>query len=143
MGGISYKVYLDKEIKDKKLMIVGEDSSHIKGKRTGICIVATMNDSFTNFYNKEQIIEINESNKGQLNYCVSAFIKEAVEEFKKKENNNKEYPKGIIIYRQGVSLQQKECLKPEIALIDQWLQLDKHLKQLKLLLDLNVYPLNI
>ena len=118
LGGISYKVDLNKEIKDKKLMIVGVDSSHIKGKRTGIGMVATMNDSFTNFYNKEQIIEINESNKGQLNYCVSAFIKEAIEEFKKKENNNKEYPKGIIIYRQGVSLQQKEYLKPEIALIN-------------------------
>ena len=81
-------------------------------------MVATMNDSFTNFYNKEEIIEINESNKGQLNYCVSTFIQEAIEEFKKKENNNKEYPKGIIIYRQGVSLQQKEYLKPEIALIN-------------------------
>ena len=68
-------------------MIVGEDSSHIKGKRTGICMVATMNDSFTNFFNKEQIIL--ESNKEQLNYCVSAFIEEAVEEIKKKKTIKK------------------------------------------------------
>ena len=34
--------------------------------------------------------------------------------------NKGEYPKGIVIYRQGVSLQQKEYLKDEIALVDQF-----------------------
>ena len=42
-------------------MIIGVDSSHIKGHRTGMAMVATINTSFTNFYNKELIIE--EANK--------------------------------------------------------------------------------
>ena len=117
LGGISYKINLDKEIKDKRLMIVGVDSSHIKGMRTGIAMVASINDSFTDFYNKEEIIK--EENKAQLKFCVSSFLEEAVAEFKKQKINNKEYPGGIVIYRQGVSLQQKEYLKDEIALIDE------------------------
>ena len=117
LGGISYKVDLDKEIKDSKLMIVGVDSSHIKGMRTGVAMVATINDSFTDFYNKEEIIK--EENKAQLKFCVSAFIEEAIEEFKKQKMNKNEYPKGIVIYRQGVSLQQKEYIKDEIRLVDQ------------------------
>jgi len=117
LGGISYKIDLDKEIKDSKLMIVGVDSSHIKGMRTGVAMVATKNESFTDFFNKEEIIK--EENKAQLKFCVSSFIEEAVEEFKKQKINKSEYPKGIVIYRQGVSLQQKEYLKDEIALIDQ------------------------
>ena len=40
----------------------------------------------------------------------------AIEAYKK--NNKNEKPKGVIIYRQGVSLQQKEFLKTEIAQID-------------------------
>ena len=113
LGGISYKVNFDKNILERKLMAVGIDSSHIKGAGTGVAMVATINDSFTDFYNKEDII--NEQNKTQLEFCVSAFIEEAIEEYKK---NNKDKPKGIIIYRQGVSLQQKEFLKNEIAQID-------------------------
>ena len=117
LGGISYKIDLDKEIKDLKLMIIGVDSSHIKGMRTGVAMVASINDSFTDFHNKEEIIK--EENKSQLKFCVSSFIEEAIMEFKKQKMNKNEYPKGIVIYRQGVSLQQKEYLKGEIALIDQ------------------------
>ena len=114
LGGISYKASIDQAIKDSKLMVVGVDSSHIKGEGTGVAMVATINDSFTNFYNQEKIIE--EENKEQLEYCVSSFIKEAIAVYKK-ENKN-QIPKGIIIYRQGVSLQQKEYLKKEIRQID-------------------------
>ena len=95
-------------------MIIGVDSSYIKGKGTGVAMVATINDSFTNFFNKETIIK-EDSNKKQLQYCISNFIELAIEEYRKE---NGEYPKGIIIYRQGVSLQQKEYLKTEIAQID-------------------------
>ena len=98
-------------------MIVGVDSSHIKGMRTGVAMVASINESFSDFYNKEEIIK--EENKAQLKFCVSTFIEEAVEQFKKEKCNKGEKPKGIIIYRQGVSLQQKEYLKEEIAQIDQ------------------------
>ena len=95
-------------------MVIGVDSSHVKRKGTGVAMVATINDSYTDFFNKEEIIN-EENNKEQLQYCVSSFIEEAIEAYKKK---NKEKPKGIIIYRQGVSLQQKEYLKTEISQID-------------------------
>ena len=56
LSGVSYIAKLGDDIKDRKLMIIGVDSSHIRGKRTGIAMVATINTSFTNFYNKEKII---------------------------------------------------------------------------------------
>ena len=114
LGGISYKAIVDKEIKDRKLMVIGVDSSHISGKRTGVAMVATINDSFTDFYNKEEIIE--EKKRQQLQFCISSFIEESIVVYNKE---NKNYPKGIVIYRQGVSLQQKEFLKNEIQQIDQ------------------------
>ena len=113
LGGISYKAVINKEINDRKLMVIGVDSSHIKGKRTGVAMVSTINDSFTDFYNKEEIIK--EENKKQLQFCISSFIEQAIVAYNKK---NKAAPKGIVIYRQGVSLQQKEFLKTEIQQID-------------------------
>ena len=115
LGGINYKVNIDKNINDKNLMVIGVDSSHIKGKRTGVAMVATINNSFTDFYNSEEIIE--EQNKEQLQFKVSTFIEKAVNAFKKKNKDNK--PKNIIIYRQGVSLQQKKYLKNEINNIEE------------------------
>ena len=114
LGGISYKIDFDKNIIDKKLMIIGINSSHIKNTRTGVAMVATINDSFTEFFNKEEIIQ--EKNKKQLYFNINSFIDEAIEVYKR-ENNN-EIPKGIIIYRQGVSLEQKNFLKDEIKQID-------------------------
>ena len=72
-------------------------------------MISTINTSFTNFYNKEIIIE--ETNKEKLQFGISEFIKEALDEY---EKFNKNPPKGIIIYRQGVSFQQKEYLKIEV-----------------------------
>ena len=109
LSGVSYMAKLEDEVKDIKLMIIGVDSSHIKGKRTGVAMVSTINTSFTNFYNKETIIK--EDKKEQLQFCISGFIKEAIAEYNKL---NKKSPGGIIIYRQGVSLQQKEYLKNEV-----------------------------
>ena len=117
LGGISYQASMDKAIKERKIMVVGVDSSHIKGKGTGVAMVATLNDSFTHFFNKEEIIK-EDNNKEQLQYCVSQFIEYAIEAFKKEKENKGEEPKAIIIYRQGVSLQQKEYLKTEIQQID-------------------------
>jgi aubergine-like protein len=116
LGGTSYKINLTQEIKDRRLMVIGVDSSHIKGMRTGVAMVASVNENFTDFYNKEEIIK--EENKAQLKFCVSSFIEEAIEQFKKEKGNKGEKPKGIVIYRQGVSLQQKEFLKKEILQID-------------------------
>ena len=114
LGGVSYKAKMDNSVQERKLMVVGVDSSHIKGKRTGVAMVATLNDSYTDFYNKEEIIE-EKNNKEQLQYCISNFLEEAVTAYNKK---NKEMPKGVIIYRQGVSFQQKDYLKTEIAQIE-------------------------
>ena len=96
-------------------MAIGVESCRIKGKKTGVAMVATINDSFTDFYNKEEIVK-EDNYKEQLQYCVSKFIELAVEAYKKE--NKGEMPKGIVIYRQGVSLQQKEYLKTEIKEID-------------------------
>ena len=105
LGGMSYEIQ-DKSINDRKIMVVGVDSSHINGKGTGVAMVATINDSFTNFFNKETIIK-EEHNQTYLQYCISNFIELAIEAYKKE---NKVSPKSIIIYRQGVSLQQKDYL---------------------------------
>ena len=113
LGGISYKAVVDKEVEKLKIMAIGVDSSHSR-KRTGVAMIATINDSYTDFYNKEEIIE--EENKSQLQFCVSSFIEEAIVAYK---NNNKEIPKSIIIYRQGVSFQQKNFLKGEIKQIEE------------------------
>ena len=112
LSGVSFLPELSKNIKDRKLMIVGVDSSHIKGKKrgvTGVAMVSTINTSFTNFYNKEIIIE--EENKEQIQFGISKFIDEALDKYK---DLNKDLPKGVIIYRQGVSLQQKKSLKKEV-----------------------------
>ena len=109
LSGVSYIAKLEDEVKDRKLMIIGVDSSHIKGKRTGVAMVATINTSFTNFYNKESIINVEKKEK--LQFCISGFIEEALVEYQKL---NKKLPIGIIIYRQGVSLQQKEYLQNEV-----------------------------
>ena len=109
LSGVSYMAKLDDDIKKRKLMIVGVDSSHIKGKRTGVAMVATINTSFTNFYNKEQIFE--EEKNEQFLFCVGAFIKEAIAQYSKLNDNK--LPGGVIIYRQGVSLQQKDYLTKE------------------------------
>ena len=109
LSGVSYIAKFDKSIKDRKLMIIGVDSSHIKGKRTGIAMVATINTSFTNFYNKEEIII--EEKKERFLFAISSFIEEAIAKYK---GFNKHLPGGIIIYRQGVSFQQKEFLKNEV-----------------------------
>ena len=110
LSGVSYMLKLDGKIKEKKLMIIGVDSSHISGKRTGVAMVATFN-SFTIFYNKECIIQ--EDKKKAIQFSISKFIEEALVKYKK--NNKSSIPGGIIIYRQGVSFQQKEFLKNEVT----------------------------
>ena len=109
ISGISYEVKLEDHIKKKNLMIIGVDSSHIRGQRTGVAMVATINKNFTKFYNKETIYE--EKNKEKLVFSVSSFIKEALKVYKQELDC---LPEGIIIYRQGVSLKQKDILNQEV-----------------------------
>ena len=114
LRGTSYMASVDKNLGDRDIMVVGVDSSHIKGQRTGVAMVASINKNFTDFYNKESLIK--EAKKEELSFCVSSFLEEATAAYSKE---NKKAPKNIIIYRQGVSLQQKEFLKAEIRQIDQ------------------------
>ena len=113
LGGISYKTIIDKQIMERKIMVVGVDSSHFR-KNTGIAMVSTIDDSFADFYNKEQIIK--EDKIEQIQFCVSSFLEEAIPQY---ENKNKEKPRSIIIYRQGVSDNIKDALKVEIQQIEQ------------------------
>ena len=120
LSGISYEANFTQDVMNKKIMVIGVDSSHIKGQRTGVAMVATINKNFTEFYNKETIIE--EKNRENLQFCISSFIKEALVEYK---NQLKELPQGIIIYRQGVSLQQKDYLTNEVKNIQKELDSSK------------------
>ena len=113
LGGVSYKTVIDKNIKERKLMVVGVDSSHFR-KHTGIAMVSTIDDSFADFYNKEQIIQ--EDKIEQIQFCISSFLEEAIPVYEKK---NGEKPKNIIIYRQGVSANIIDALKVEIKQIEQ------------------------
>ena len=62
-------------------------------------------------------------NRENLQFCISSFIKEALVQY---NNNLKELPKGIVIYRQGVSLQQKDFLINEVQNIKK--ELDNKIK---------------
>jgi len=112
LGGETYRVDFKKILNKLNIMAVGVDSSHIPGKRTGVAMTATINNNFTEMYNSEDIIE--EKNKEQLQYCVANFLKDAVKVFVKKVGSID----GIVIYRQGVSLQQKDFLESEEQQID-------------------------
>lgn len=119
LGGSLYKIQIDKALAGKKLMVIGVDSSKHKDKNnygTGIAMVATINESLSNFYSESKIVKINDM-KDQFHLCISNFIENALKVYEK--NNNGKKPDWIIIYRQGVSKEQKEKLKPEIREIDE------------------------
>ena len=50
--------------------------------------------------------------KEQFLFAISSFIEEAIAKY---NDFNKSLPSGIIIYRQGVSFQQKEFLEKEVS----------------------------
>ena len=49
LRGANYKVVMDKSIKDRRLMVIGVDSSHIKGKRTCVAMIATIDNNLQIF----------------------------------------------------------------------------------------------
>jgi hypothetical protein len=116
LGGFSYTLRLPQEITSQNLMLIGIESSHISGKRTGVAMNATINKTFTQFFSSEEVIP--EEKKETLVFNVSSFIKKAIVEYRKL---NRENPEGIVIYRQGVSLQQKNYLEEEVKEIDSFL----------------------
>ena len=131
LRGFLYQIQ-EKYDENKRLMVIGIDSSYIKKKGRGIAMVATVNDSYTDFYNREEIIKEEEEKKEKdeekdenieitikiIEFPVESFIEDAIKVYKKLNNDIE--PQGIIIYRQGVSLQQKDFLKIEIEQIEEF-----------------------
>ena len=111
LGGLTYTIKFKNENEIKKIMVIGVDSSHIHGHRTGIAMVASDNFGFN--YCSEYIIE--EENVNNLQMKIALFLNNVLIEYQKKKNN---IPNEIIIYRQGVSKEQKMFLKNEITQID-------------------------
>lgn len=120
VGGSSYKIDFDAEVKKKNLMLVGVDSSHQSGKNSEdglgksiVAMCASLNNTYTAYTHKK--IEIEESVKNSLNLPIASFLYEAICEYFKL---NKKLPGGIVIYRQGVSKDQKYYLTSEIEQIN-------------------------
>ena len=111
LGGLTYAIKFKNENEIKKILVIGVDSSHIHGHRTGIAMVASDNFGFN--YCSEYIIE--EENVNNLQMKIALFLNNVLIEYQKKKNN---IPNEIIIYRQGVSKEQKMFLKNEITQID-------------------------
>lgn len=70
LGGFNYFLNTNTLIDNRKIMLIGIDSSHIWGKknkrleeRTGIAMVSTKDSKFSKFYTKQEIIE------GDLKYA--------------------------------------------------------------------------
>jgi len=104
LGGATYKVELEKPLAGKRIMVVGVDSSRHRNRNnygTGIAMVATINDSLTDFYNETKIIKENifkdEDNSldqdeyiNQFHFCISNFIEEATKVYEKNNKGNKQ-----------------------------------------------------
>ena len=116
IGGVSYHIDFGKEVNDKKLMLVGVDTSYCteNGQRKlKVAFLATINKEFTKYNAQKYLMNSDYSHDTFLPLKKYLFI--AITEYFKE---NKEFPKGIVIYRQGVSQEQKKILKTEIECIN-------------------------
>ena len=119
VGGTSYKIDFDPEVKKRGLMLVGVESSHQVSKdgetvgKSVVAMCASLNKDFSVYTHKK--IEVEESVKNSLNLPIATFLYESICEFFKA---NKKLPGGIVIYRQGVSKDQKYYLSAEIEQIN-------------------------
>ena len=124
LGGFNYFLNIDKETDDRNILLIGVDSSHIWGrnsgrnnrKKTGVAMVATKDKNFSKFYSKEEIINCDFHYSSTTRRNIATFIEEAVEEYKKE---NKEHPKNIIIYRQGIAHNQLNKIELEVLKIQE------------------------
>ena len=118
LGGSNYKIEMEKPLTGKRIMVIGIDSRPKSIKINNekiVSMVATLNNNLTDFYNESKIIkEYYFENKSQ--FCIVDFVEKATAIIKQKNKGNK--PDWIIIYRQGITLQQKQRLKIEIQEID-------------------------
>ena len=124
LGGCNYFLNLDPFIEDRKLMLIGVDSSHVWGKKTskknnkktGVAMVATKDKYFSKFYSREEIILYDSHYSSTARRSISEFIEEAVSKYTKE---NGESPKNIIIYRQGIAHNQLNLIKLEALFVKQ------------------------
>jgi aubergine-like protein len=107
-------------------MIVGVDSSGVKSDCLSVAMCATLDNNFTKYTNKK--IAIDNNNKTGLYLPISTFIYESLLEYFKL---NKRLPGGIIIYRQGVSIEQKKQLQSEVKEINDMLNGKENYEVLK------------
>jgi len=121
LGGCLFKIRVPKEIKDKNLMVVGIDISVLKGQnKLNVAMCATTNTDLNEYYSSKNTVLMDQDGQScrNLTFNVSSFIHEAVMEFFRK---NKFLPQGIIIYRQGVSKEQRLLLSDEVSNVEKLL----------------------
>ena len=122
LGGCNYFLNVDQIIDERKIMLIGIDSSHIWGKknkkleqRTGIAMVSTKDSKFSKFYCKEEIISGDVHYASEKRRKIHTFI---IEAYAKYINENKKMPpKNVIIYRQGIAYNQLQYVEDEVKLI--------------------------
>ena len=138
LGGYNYFLNIDSKIKDRNIMLIGIDSSHIWSKRkkslderTGVAMISTKDKQFSKFYCKQEIIPGDYNYHSEERRIISVFIKEAYVKYLKE--NKKIPPKNVIIYRQGIAYNQLKFVEDEVRLIE------KTCKDLKL----NYYYVNV
>ena len=116
IGGTSYKIDLDPEVRKRSLMLIGIESSNSKNEEGGrgvVAMCASLNSTFSVYTHKK--IEIEDDLRNCMNLPVASFMYEAICEYFKM---NKKLPGGIVIYRQGVSREQKFHLSAEMENIN-------------------------
>ena len=124
LGGFNYFLNTDKIIDERKIILIGIDSSHKWGKKTaksnnkqtGVAMVATKDKKFSKFYSKEDIIKDDKYCSSITRTSIYGFIEQAVAKYTKE---NGESPKNIIIYRQGIAHNQLKFIKLEVSFIEE------------------------
>ena len=124
LGGVNYKLNLDKNILDRNIMFIGIDfglnSSHTwdKRKKGAMTMVATRDKYYSQFFSRNVIIDCeNKDYILSIQENMSKFIENAIKKYEKQESGNT--PKNIIIYRQGISSYQVDYIKPEVTIIEE------------------------
>ena len=138
LGGFNYFLNTNTLIDNRKIMLIGIDSSHIWGKknkrleeRTGIAMVSTKDSKFSKFYTKQEIIEGDLKYASEKRRIINTFIKEAYSKYLKENKNNP--PKNVIIYRQGIAYNQLEYVENEV----------KYIREMCKELKINYYYVNV
>jgi hypothetical protein len=124
LGGFNYYLNTNEIIDERKIILIGVDSSHKWGKKTsksnnkqtGVAMVATIDKYFSKFYSKEDIIKEDKYCSSNTRKSIYAFIEKAVAKYTKE---NGESPKNIIIYRQGIAHNQLKFIKLEVSLVEE------------------------